>query len=493
MLKSIQKKPFVLVLGWLVLALITCYFRDMWGDEVTKFDHLGGSLTQAFHKIFLEQAPFAHGEMLLDWLSWKFLSGFLPLNIWTRVPSLFFALLIWVTAITVVQEEENKDLGPLYLLLLFFSSGLMWYSTEMRSYSALMFNGALSFMLVTRTAPLKVSHFGLIVVSAFLGHIYGICFTAAALGARALLKVKSRQSRIEAGLCALIAGAALFYVWLLLTRYNTYSGAAYAGSGGLRVKYDRTVLPPVLDMVRQLFALLSNPKKVWPFFALLFVLGSVVRVVRSFRHLLGVGLFLLLILGPIFATVVSGYMYYPRQAIAGLPVFLYYTAAGIAALRGRFKTMAPALGSVPIIIAAVSWFFTIWIPVQPLLNNPFLKYWKCIGAADQAHAQNVMFANAWEWNTFVKYVRHRHVAAPVVDDKMRIAGVEFLRLCWEAPNQRCYFVNNDSGVSLEPRGGYSPGGSLHKFLTDPSVKIDIVLHDFQDYPEDTGLPQARCW
>ena len=201
-------------------------------------------MIKGIQELFDEPSPFSPGEIILNYVARILFSGWLPEELWARLPGIFWGL---GTLFITQRISRDRRLWALPFLLS-FSVALIMISVEMRPYASLIFGGAAATLILREPGSKDILVSWVAWMGLIFTHIYGICFVAFAS------LVRGRWQRALFGFS---------FVGVILALY------------GRHAKPGDNPQIPFFTMVRELLGVLGNPHKVSILFVLFFVVGLI--------------------------------------------------------------------------------------------------------------------------------------------------------------------------------------------------------------------------
>jgi hypothetical protein len=457
---------------WALMAIAFAANRSLWADEwnhvqdLFNYGVLGAAL-----ELLKKPSPFHPGEALLNGFFWKTLGAVgVPAEVWARAQGILWgALTVALGSRLAKREPQRLAVLP---ALLFFSTAMLSYATEMRPYASLLYSGALCAAVLwegkLEGALPRIGAWPLIL----FGHLYGICFLAG---------------------CLLWVGRGRRYWPEILASVIVVAGTL----ASIHIVTDQGIAPwdGVIQISRQVLGTWANPHKAilvyGPLAAWGFWQGWRTQALRSKTVVLT-----LFITGaaalPVAATVYGKYFFVPRQTAAGTAPFLLLCALGAHTLKQR-----KAVLGVLLLCAICTWSAVSLFKLPPFPSQPFHRFKDVAENIAHSEVTDVLFLDVCNWGPFDDYLsRHfppgRAGAAPHLD-----GGLAFEQKCWNrsAAAVLCVTVLTDSIYCTLPASMLTVDQPLGRAVH--SRQFQKVIHGYQDdpaqfVPEFTGRFQ-RDW
>lgn len=474
------KNPVFLISVWILLALVFAESRSYWCDEFVRYNQTLLSLKNAVWSVLHEPSPFSPMEVVVDWVLRRALDKVLPDEIWSRLPGIFFgAATLWVGT-RLVRNIPSLRFLP---YLLFFSTALFSLSIEMRPYGSLIYCGAIATFLWLGGPVTNVEKI-MVWVGLIFGHIYGICFISFA----ALLRKHFGK-----------AAFGFAYVSVILSAYKI---------AGNEHGIDWSSLPTI---VRESLGLLSNPSKsalvTVPLagIGIFYVFKKGLVTLRAFIE--GGLLAGAMIIGPIFATLHSGYFFVPRQIAGGLFLFLALVAYGLNEVASeayrRFPQMGKifAVGIVGLTLGFAGlrpWVNHFLLQKPPFINQPMHRFSRIAGELLGGKENNFLMVDAANGRLMVHYFSQNLGRAADSFELINASGTVLERSCWkrepEAGGPFCYSAVKDTDISAGAEDVFRKGTKLYEMMTNQQPRFDVVLYSFDKFvPLPDGIRGMRTW
>lgn len=458
-----KRTPILAILFfWIVGAVYFAAQRSFWGDELIRLYQAKLGLKDALQSLFSEASPFAPGEVVLNFISRKLFSYFLPDEVWARLPGVFWMALGFV----VITRLKESQLYKSVLAILFFFSVAVWsLGIEMRPYSALIFSGVFSyFILEAKKQDLQKYFFASLLIVAF-SHLYGICF----LGFAFFL----RKRWIEFIFAAFLV--------ILVLSFSYKQGAWQNQSQFLFV-----------DIARQTLGVLGNPSKGTYVLLPFFVYGLYSKFCtnrQSFR--LHLALLAVTLIAPIVATFASGYYFVPRQCSAAVFPFLATSGLGVLGFLQHFRvrTIQRFVLAVLILFSSVlPWSFAVIGNRSPFPDQPRHVFARLVREDSQA-AKAIFIADPCSAFSFLHYAELAW--GKPTDTASRIEkGIKIQKNCFS--NGKCVSFVLNSDYCSDSTAKFSKGGEAFQLLSGCPSKLDLLVYSSQFFPVST-CKTVRSW
>lgn len=379
----VEYLPITIAVIWFILHVLLAYNRSISSDEGAKVDWLSFSILKALYMQMSEYAPYTPFDMLFGKIADLLVGKFLPLELWSRIPSCFFgALTVFLGAEYARRYDRWLLVGPL-----FFSVTLTSFACQYQPIAALINSGAVLYLSLLKPDLIN----GLIMwVHIFAGHIFGICN----IGLGALLR---KPPKIKIVLSSFLMVASILIIHKLIQRPFSSLTAEF---------------PHFIDVVKQILGAFSNPHKASYLVFPVSVVGIFRLAKRDINTLWKIVLyFSATVFLPLGSLLVSHYQFLPRYIVGGLFGYLVLFAEGGAAIF-ELKVFPPRLiksmaFAATLIASAGTWSLYI-MGVPPFVDQPLHKLHRIVEKWDNDQMLNVLLVESGMAGSYKFYLDKKY-------------------------------------------------------------------------------------
>ena len=469
---------FLSLFFWGAAGLVISIHRSLWGDEWNHVQDLKQGLVWAALELLKKPSPFAPGEAVLNGVA-KFLLAPLgiPTEVWARVQGLGWALATLYAAFFIFYKAPPRP-GPwsqaprsFMPLLVAFSAALISLATEMRPYASLFFSGALSFMILCgppkepHTRFEKLSFWAML----FFGHLYGLCFVTFACFLKRQFKDWPRYLAVG------------FYLLFIFSQIHIKPPTTQATWS----------IPPLEDVLRQIFGTLGNPHKA-SYAMLPLALMGFVRLAKQDRKLSLNLLVMTLVMvgGPLIATIAGHYFFVPRQVVGGSFIFLFFVDQGLIHIldfAAYQSATAPRAFSLMVMAAVfcmtvLPWSLSTILAIPPFPNQPFHRFREIAHSVIKRGSHGVLSLDVCNLGPIEDYFTIAMGSESVKKDYPMVGQMKLYRSCWV--DGFCFQSLLDMKYCYSSAADFSAGGPGANLIRDGLQKglFDTLIHSWVDMP-----------